>query len=431
MTTPQQPLPVAMAAPAPQSRGTVGRALDAVFSSRGLLVGLLLIAAAAGAAFIVGGGSSRTVSAYFADANGLVPGEDVRVAGIRAGSIESVSTAVDPSGKAVAQAQLSIDAAHWPLHQGTRLAVRPMGALSNVYVDLTPGPSSAAELSGSQLNFGLDTTTSPVNLDELSNVFDPDVRTSIRTQIQEGVIVFGDGGAATTNQLIQRLNPLTANLDPVTQTLAARSPELDRLNGEFATIVRELGSQDANLRGLIANGDTTLGALAAKQLSLQNTLVHAQGTLASIDTGLSGEQSNLQALFQKGPVSLDKTKQAADVLTPLIANVNPYIPDLNVLLEEFTSATGFLNQTPNNLWVDTLRVDAQITNPSGRAALPCGGEPAEQPTCPYRPNLAGNGGGGSGGASGGSTGTSPGGSAPSQAPSSTGTGYSDFGGMFQ
>ena len=57
------------------------------------------------------------------------------------------------------KAQLSIDAAHWPLHQGTRLAVRPMGALSNVYVDLTPGPSSAAELSGSQLNFGLDKTT--------------------------------------------------------------------------------------------------------------------------------------------------------------------------------------------------------------------------------------------------------------------------------
>ena len=54
-----------------------------------------------------------------------------------------------------------------------------------------------------------------------------------------------------------------------------RSPQLDNLNYEFDTITAELAREDSNLRPLIANLDTTLGALAVKESALQGTLVHA------------------------------------------------------------------------------------------------------------------------------------------------------------
>ena len=357
--------------------------LGVVLSSRGLMVGVLAAAGVAGTAFLGIGGSSRTVRACFSDASGLVNGNEIRVAGIEAGSVDSVEVGSDPqTGKPCALVTLAVDSAHWPLRQGTTFAVRPKGVLSNVYVEMTPGhgPSAldtSAIVPSSQ-------TSSPIGLDELNNVFDPSVRQSIKTQIAQGNIALGgtgaQSGATNLNDTLHNLNPLTADLAPVTDVLAQRSPELDRLNGEFDTIVTELSSEDANLRGLIDHGNTVLGALAAKQTDLQGLLVHAGNALSDIDNGLRGEEGNLQAIFQKGPTSLAKTKQAADLITPLIASVNPHIPHLDMMLDEFVSGNGYIANG-----VDTLRVDAMLPVGSNDATS-CGGYPKGQPHCPYNGN---------------------------------------------
>ncbi len=191
------------------------------------------------------------------------------------------------------------------------------------------------------------------------------MRTSIRTQLQEGVIAFGGTGVDDLNQTIANANPLTADAIPITSVLSQRSPELDRLNFEFDTISGDLAREDANLRGLLVNGNQFLGVLATHEASLQGTLVHAAGTLTSIDQGLTGEESNLASIFQKGPNALSQAKSSADLLAPLISNVDPYIGDLDVLLHEFLTATGYTASTPptNNAFgglLDMLRVDGSL-----------------------------------------------------------------------
>ncbi|MGH7721996.1 MAG: MlaD family protein [Candidatus Dormibacteria bacterium] len=343
-------------------------------SSKGLFVAAVVI----GALFGLGlsfGGSSHTVSAQFSNVSGLAGGNDVRIGGVDVGSVESVDVRADPqTGQQSARVSFSVDSAHWPLHQGTTVAVRPKGVLSDVYVDVVPGSPRSPSL-GDNPAFAVAQTSSPVNLDELSNVFDPSVRTSIRTQLQEGVIVFGGTGIGDLNQTIANANPLTAAAGPITAVLGARSPQLDRLNGEFDTITGDLAREDANLRGLISNGDVLLGVLATHEVSLQQTLVHAAGTLTSLDQGLRGEEANLEAIFQKGPNALSQAKSAADYLAPLISNVDPYIGDLDVLLHEFLTATGYDKGTGSNAWglpLDTLRVDGSL-NPPSKSATPCGG----------------------------------------------------------
>jgi len=155
--------------------------------------------------------------------------------------------------------------------------------------------------------------------------------------------------------------------------LAQRSPELDRLNGEFAAVSGDLAREDDSLRGLIIHADVTFGALAAKQHELQGTLDHAAGTLTTIDAGLKGEEGNLAAIFRKGPAALNSAKAASDALTPLITSVNPHIPDLNVLLNELITASGYRG---NAAGIDTLRVDG-TPPPLGYTAVGCGGEPLE------------------------------------------------------
>ncbi|TMD93870.1 MAG: MCE family protein [Chloroflexi bacterium] len=352
--------------------------------NRPLIILSLAGAAVAGLAFLGGGSSdTHTVTARFTDADGLVAGNEVRVAGVPAGTVQSITVGGDPSTGPYAEVVLSIDAAHWPLHQGTRIAVRPQGVLSNVFVDLTPGAQGAPAIPAGHL-FGTNATTSPVNLDQLTDVFNGDTRTAIRTQLQEGVIALGGTGASDLNAVIAQLDPLTNALLPITNVLAQRSPELDRLNAEFDTITTKLASENKALSGLVANGNVLLTALAAKQHELQGTLDHAAGALGSLDAGLQGEQGNLASIFQKGPGALDRLEQTAAVLAPLINAVDPHIPHLDMLLDEFVSGTGFgING------IDTLRVDAVLNQP-GHSAQSCGGQhtntSGEQKGCPFTPS---------------------------------------------
>jgi phospholipid/cholesterol/gamma-HCH transport system substrate-binding protein len=349
-----------------------GRITALLLDSRTLMVLALGAAAAAGVAFL-GGGSPHQVTVQFVNADGLVAGNEIRVAGLQSGgTVDSVQVKLDGS-KQVAVAVLNIDDAHWPLHKGTTFAVRPKGVLSNMYVAFDPGPASQPEIDASHV-FTPAETQSPINLDAFSNLFTQDVRESIRTQIQEGVIAFGGSGADNTNGLLQNANPLTADLSPLTAVLAQRSPELDRLNGEFSTITTELAREDSNLRGVIENGNTFLHAIAANAQAVQGTLVHAAGTLASLDQALQGEEQNLAAIFRKGPSSLDSAATLADQTNPVLSYINPHIKDLDTLLSYFLSATGFNAGPPGGPMVLNSRIDATLYTGTSRVAIPCGGQ---------------------------------------------------------
>ena len=323
-----------------------GRALSA---PRGLFLVALVAGGLTSVGFLgVGGSGSHTVTATFSNVNGLVTGNEVRVAGIIAGEVTSVQISIDPSsGNQVAVVQMGIDASHWPLHQGTRLAVKPKGVLSNVFVDLQPGSVHNPAL-GDNPTFDISQTQSPVNLDELTNVFTPTVRDAIRTQLQEGVLAFSGAGATDLNVTIANANPLTLDSIPVTDVLATRSPQLDNLNFEFDTITGDLAREDANLRPLISNLDTTLGALAAREVQLQGTLVHAANVFTDLSQALSspGTQADLARIFQQSPQALTCAAALSTYLNPVITAVNPYISykaplSLNTLLADFITATGF------------------------------------------------------------------------------------------
>lgn len=353
--------------------------------------GLALLAVVGLGFVFFGGGGDRTVRVDFKDVTGLVSGNEVRIAGVEAGTVKDVhittEEAPDPGHpgrmlrREIAQATLEINSDHWPLHSHDLIEVRPKGVLSNVYVSITPGDDRATALDTGR-PVTSDRTRTPVNLDALQDVFTKPVRDSIRTQLQQGVIALGgDGqssGAQNLGQTLTNAVPLTADLTPLTGTLADRSPELDRLNGEFATISGELASEDRNLRGLIENADTTLGAIAVRQDDLRGTLDHAAYTLAQLNGVLENEQPNLISLFRKLPTTLDKTKHANDLLTPIVTRVNPHVPNLDVLIHEFVTANGY--QTNG---VYALRVDASLSGT--KASKACGGEPSEQ-----GPNGCGN-----------------------------------------
>ena len=365
------------------------RAGSVLRSPRSLAAAVVLLGCVGLRFAFLGGGVDHSVVVDFADADGLVNGNEVRIAGVNAGTVSDIRIVHNRAAGALkgvnqyAEVVVHIDDAHWPLHAGTQFAVRPRGVLSNVFVALTPGPANGGQLDTSS-PIPVSRTTSPINIDELSNVFDPSVRDSIKTQIAQGNIMFGgDGaqnGALNLNGTLHNLNPLSADLVPLTATLAQRSPELDRLNTEYDTILGELAREDTSLRGVIEHGNVLFKAIVDKQVDLQGTLDHAASSLTKLDGVLQGEQSNVIAIFQKGPTNLDKTVSTNQLLLPLLTAVNPHIPHLDQLLHFFVTGNGYVAQSAGGPQVDNLRVNGSLPL-SGRTASPCGGEPIEQPNC--------------------------------------------------
>jgi ABC-type transporter Mla subunit MlaD len=349
----------------------ISRSARALASSKALFAAALAAGSLSGFGFLGLGGPSHTFIARFADVDGLVSGNEVRVAGVAAGTVEEVRTGLDAAtGAQYAAVRADIDSAFWPLHRGTRVAVQPKGVLSNVFLDVVPGPAAAPSL-GEEPVFGISQTQSPVGLDELGNVFDPSVRTSIRTQLQEGVLALSGTGAADLNQTLLYADPLTRDAVPVTEVLAVDSPQLDHLNLEFAHISGELAHEDSALRRLIPDLDTTLGALAAQESHVQGTLVHAAATFTSLASAFSSlqTQTDLEHLFRSGANALNCAGSLATYIEPLIADVNPHVPNLDLLLNEFITATGYYGDPAG---IDTLRIDPTLP-PSNETATESGG----------------------------------------------------------
>lgn len=332
------------------------RTTAALASGRGMFLIALLAGALTGSAFLGIGGSSHTVTAQFRDADGLVAGNEVRIAGVVAGSVQSVEATVDPSnGQQYATVRFQVDSDHWPLTKGTTVAITPKGVLSNVYLSVEPAPSANPSLGQSPF-FAVSQTQSPVKLSELNNVFTPDVRTAMRTQLQEGVLALGGAGAPDLNSTLYYADPLTRDTVPIAQVLAERTPQLNDLNIEFNTITAMLAREDANLRPLIRNLDTTLGVLANREADVQGILQNGATVFSELNSALRvpGAVTGLENIFNQSASALTCAQALGTSLEPVVGSVNPNVSNLDVLLGEFITATGYYSNPGN---VDALRVN--------------------------------------------------------------------------
>jgi ABC-type transporter Mla subunit MlaD len=336
----------------------------------------LLIGALAVLLLLGSGTGGHTVTADFSDVNGLVAGNPVLIAGDDAGTVSTVQLDADSAnGQFYAQVTMSINSGNWPLHAGTKVSVRPDGVLGNPYVDVDPGAASNPSL-GNAPSFGVGQTQSPINVDQLTNVFTPEVRAALKTQLQQGMLAFSGAGAANLNSTLANTNPLTLDAISVTDVLATRSPQLDSLNFEFDTITGDLAREDASLGPLISNLDTTVSAIAARETDIQGTLTHATDVFTDLTDALSGSttQSDLTRIFEEGPETLDCLGAFAGYITPLITAVNPHISydtpfTLDQLLDEFVTASGYNISTVSG--VDSLRIDPIV--PTGFTPHDTGG----------------------------------------------------------
>jgi phospholipid/cholesterol/gamma-HCH transport system substrate-binding protein len=231
-------------------------------------------------------------------ADGLYPGSDVLIAGAKAGSVTDI--ALDGNHTLVT---VRLDDAYSPVHADARVTIRPKSLLGEKYVALDPGSSDVLP-SGSTL--GTEQVARAVDLQDVVNSLDQPTREKLRTL----VISLGGGLAGQGTPLNQTLSYGRQDLDhlaAITNTLAARDQDLQRVIQGLDQVTVELAKSDrrSQLGVLIKNSETLLHSLSQQDAQIKRTLAQANAALARTDTSLSGTATQLNAILQQAPRTVD------------------------------------------------------------------------------------------------------------------------------
>lgn len=257
-------------------------------------------------------GATAGYSAVFNDASRLKPGDSVRVAGIRVGTVNGVS--LQPDKKVV----IKFDADRGVvLTEGTRAAVRYLNLVGDRYLELVDGPGSTKRLPGGG-QISVDRTSPALDLDLLLGGLKPvlqglnaqDVNALSSALLQ---IFQGEGGtlqslfAKTTsfsNALAdndQTVQQLIDNLNIVVDTLAKDGGKFSGAIDRLERLVTGL-SDDRNTIGAaidsLSKGTASLADLLTKARPPLSGTVDQLSRLAPL---LDQDKDRLDAALQKAP----------------------------------------------------------------------------------------------------------------------------------
>lgn len=256
-----------------------------------------------------GGEDPYTARVVVADAAGIRKNSDVKVAGIAAGRVAAID--LDASDNAVLTLEFDESAA--PIGADAKAAVRPVNLLGEKYIDLDPGDLRRAAPDGSAIP--PDRTSTPVELDDVLNMLDPDTRAGLRVLIAEtGMALQGRG--TDFNQFLSELPPA---LDELRELLRSVAGDNDRLQGivrDSDAVVTSLATRRTEIGRLIADADRALNTTAGARRDLAATIRQAPTALPQLQS------------------TLTELEGAAVGLRPVAKSVRRLAPPLTGLLEE-------------------------------------------------------------------------------------------------
>jgi phospholipid/cholesterol/gamma-HCH transport system substrate-binding protein len=305
-------------------------------------------------------GPTKTYRATFSDVTDLLSGNDVRLAGVRVGTVKSIKVV----NRDQAQVSFTVDKTV-PMTTTTRVEVHYLNLVGQRYLDLVeaPGPGAAQNVNAV---IPVSRTAPAVDLTALFNGFRP---------------------------LFQALTPSDVNSFSleIVKTLQGEGGTINSLLTQTASLTKTIANRDAVIGQVVDNLLTVLNTVAQRNAGLSETITQLQRLV----TGLAGDRNTLAA-------SLTHIDDLATNSTSLIQGIRPYLPsDLrslaklahnlntaknpnggNALTEELNTLPAKINRIIRtatyggyfNFWLCELDV----------AGLPfhLGPQPGAAPSCP-------------------------------------------------
>jgi phospholipid/cholesterol/gamma-HCH transport system substrate-binding protein len=233
-------------------------------------VGALILAALliAGAAVLVRGifFGQKTITAYFTSATAIYPGDQVRVSGVKVGTIKSIQ----PAGT---QAKMILKVDHGvPIPADAKAVIVTQNLVAARYVQLTPAYRTSGPVMADGAVIPVQRTAVPIEWDE------------VKTQLMRLATDLGPNSKVTTPSIARFVdsaaNALDGNGDKLRQTLA-----------QLSGVGRILANGSGNIVDIIKNLQTFVTALRDSNVQI----VQFNDRLATLTSVVNDSRSDLDA----------------------------------------------------------------------------------------------------------------------------------------
>jgi phospholipid/cholesterol/gamma-HCH transport system substrate-binding protein len=358
----------------PGPRSERGSALARVLTVGALVAALVLIGA-----LLFGGSSGHHYKLLFETGGQLVKGNEVEIGGSPVGKVNSLSLTPDNQ----AEVDITIDQ---KLHAGTTAVIRStsLSGVANHYISLAPGPDNAPALKDDATLSG-DSTTTPVDLDQLFNTFDAKTRHGLQGLIQGFAATYA-GNTKQANATYKYFAPSLSATDRLLKELGSDQRVLTDFIVNGGKVVTAIAQRKSQLTSLVSNANTALGAVAQQNRALDATLRHLPPTLRQANTTFV----NLRAALDDLDPLVNTSKRATKNLDPFLRRLRPV---LHRAVPVFTDLSSTVSKPgPNNdlgeLVKDLVPLH-RLAGPSTRSGIRALN--ASQPTIafarPYAPDV--------------------------------------------
>jgi phospholipid/cholesterol/gamma-HCH transport system substrate-binding protein len=304
------------------------------------------------------GTSGTVVKATFSSVEGLDPGNDVRIAGIRVGRVSKIGLS---RGHAVVTIVLDTSR---PVFRNASAAIADQSALGEEYVQLNPGTASAGTLAAGGV-IPENRTTASQSLYDLLQALNAPTRSALGSSVRQvggglashvqdlhsagsalpaelpdlGAVsrALSANSGADTTQLLQAANSLAGSLNGRQQQIASL---LDKLNKTFGAIDVNNGKP---LGSAIDQAPTALSKTREALDSLQSPLGNAQQALTSLRPGaasLGTATPDLRASLEEGVSPMRRLSGVAEQAVPAVTSLTTTFRDARPVAPLLSQALG-------------------------------------------------------------------------------------------
>lgn len=307
-------------------------------------------------------GNGHTYKLVFQNASQLVPDNQVLIGGRPVGSVESIEL----TGDNLAQIEISVEQ---ELHEGSTAVVRAtsLAGVANHYVSISPGPNSNPALKDGAV-LGLDSTTTPVDLDQFINTFPRSVRRGLGQFFRGNAAIYA-GRGKDANETFKYFAPGLDRAGNFVGELTADQRLFESFivsSSKLATAIAERGE---NLSSAFSNASTAFAAIASQNEAFSDTLrllppVFRQSNTTFVN--LRAALDDVEPLFETAKPATKDLAPFLSELQPFLSRAVPVFRDLRLTM----SKPGFAND--NQELFETLPVVQQRASrafPNAKAGI--------------------------------------------------------------
>lgn len=247
------------------------------------------------------------VHVMFRETGLLVPGADVRIAGVNVGRVAAVSNRGVNS-----LVTIDISQQYTPIPTDTRAILRQKTLLGEAYVALSAGDRNGPMLAdGGTIPRSQVATTQ--QLDQVLNSFGKPTQRDLQAFMSGSATALA-GRGESINSAIANLDPALGDLNAIVGVLDGEQGSVRQLLRSGATVFTTLGQRSSDLQSLITAGNGVLSATAQRNAALNATV----NAMPPFERQLRVTLDHAKSTLAIAKPSLDALLPAAPLLTPTL-----------------------------------------------------------------------------------------------------------------